>query len=226
MKKDRSSFGLAIATLVITAFSLVGCAPSSRDATVLAPSDAELVRAQPAATEEDPQDGALVDFKLNFNSLAPASATAVLAKATVAKEFEYLDAEHTFTEIEVVDTLAGTPLDGDTIGVWQIGTAKHPVAGLARPLRTGESYVLFLDRLWFEQGKLTDNWVVVAQGSWIEEDGTYVLDVVTDEDHPLGVEAGAEIPKGVENLVMSLPERSTLDGLTREISSLKLGGSH
>ena len=175
------------------------------------------LREQPAAVTERPQDGALVQHLLTFEALAENSTSLVLVEVDGASEFDYLDVPHTFSVATVVRSYAGDDLEGQEVGIWQTGTAEEPLEGLARPLRSGHTYLLYIEPLWFEEGKVTDDWVVVAQGSWIEEGEGFVLDVPLSEGETLGVDAKTveEISPELEHLVMELPTASALDALTR-----------
>lgn len=189
---------------------------------------AELLRAQPVVGVEHLAEGALGQSLFNYTALAENSTSAIRIRVDSAAEYNYLGVTHTLSEVRVLDTLGGEELTGESIEVWQVGTALAPIEGLARPLRAGSEYMIYTEHLYLEEGKPLDEWVVVAQGSWKLQDGAYVLDLATDDptavatrgiaDDEVAASAAGAPADDLERLVWDLAPAATSKDLSTSIS--------
>lgn len=175
----RRALSLGAGALVVL---VGGCTVGPPGAPADLGADAELVSEQPASPHEVIVDGGSIRTILNHASLADVATSAVRIEVESASEYRYLDVPHTLSRVHVLDTVGGQDLTGRTLEVWQVGTASGPTEGLARPLRAADEYVVYVERLYLEPGEPTEQWTIVAQGSWKRTAAdTYSLDVATDD---------------------------------------------
>lgn len=160
---------------------LSGCA-TEESASADPVDGADFVRDQPSSTDESIVEGASTQTILNHESLAEAAQSAVRVEVESAAEYDYLDVPHTLSRVRVLETIGGQDLTGKTLEIWQVGTASAPMESLARPLREGAEYVIYTEPFYLEPGEPTDQWVVVAQGSWkLTAEDSFSLDVATED---------------------------------------------
>lgn len=215
---NSAKMAATIVGLTLTA-ALTACSIGDGGVGPAGPNGAELLRVQSAAAPEEIQEGGMVQEALNFEALSRMSTSVVLVQIDSAAEYEYLGMEHTLSRAKVTETIAGENHTGQTLDVWQVGTAESPMGMIARPFKTGQTYVAYISPLYFEKGKPLEQWVVSAQGSWIQVDAAFALDVPIAEGESLGIDisAGQTVEPKLESLILKLPETIGLKDLIAHV---------
>ncbi|GAB3086407.1 hypothetical protein [Nocardioides zeae] len=180
---------------------------------------ADFIRNQPTSTDESIVEGASTQTILNHESLADAAQSAVRVEVESAAEYDYLDVPHTLSRARVLETIGGQDLTGKTLEIWQVGTASAPMESLARPLRDGAEYVIYTEPFHLEPGKSTDQWVIVAQGSWkLAAGNSFNLDVATEDPAQLAA-------RGIDPEVLDDVAPDQAEELRTQVWDLQLAAS-